>query len=53
LNALFRGFRAFLILPTYYPADFARGFGPFVDLLLTRRGARKKPPVGAALKLLI
>ena len=35
-SALFCGFRAFLVLPVYYPADLARCFGPFVDLLLTR-----------------
>lgn len=53
LSAACCGFRASPILPCYYPADFARGFGPFVDLLLTRAEERKKPPVGAALKLLI
>lgn len=37
------GFGAFLILPGYYPTVFARGFGPFVDLLLTRGEERKKP----------
>ena len=36
----------------YYPTGIARGFRPIVDLLLTRGGERKKPPVGAALKLL-
>jgi hypothetical protein len=40
------GFRAFLILRAYYPTDLARGFGPFVDLLLTRAFERKKPPGG-------
>jgi hypothetical protein len=46
------GFRAFLILPAHYPTDLARSFGPFVDLLLTRVGERKKPPLGAAANLL-
>jgi hypothetical protein len=43
LNAVRCGFRALLLLPGHYPADLARGFGPFVDLLLTRRVERKKP----------
>ncbi len=34
-------------------AYVARGFGPFVDLLLTRRLDSKKPPAREALKLLI
>jgi hypothetical protein len=42
LNALFCGFRGFLILPGYYPTDLSRGIRPFVDLLLTRRVERKK-----------
>jgi hypothetical protein len=42
-SALFCGFRGFLILPASYPTDLARGFGPFVDLLLTRREDSKKP----------
>jgi len=37
----------------YYPADLARCFRPFVDLLLTRGLERKKPPLGAALKHLM
>ncbi|NGQ92448.1 hypothetical protein G5V65_16250 [Rhodobacter sp. HX-7-19] len=52
MNAFVCGLRAFLILPTYYPADFARGFGPFVDLLLTRRGDSKKPRGEAGRKAL-
>jgi hypothetical protein len=47
------GFRAFLILPCHYPTDLTRRFRPFVDLLLTRGLERKKPPLRAALKLLI
>lgn len=46
------GFRAFLNLPAYYPADVARCFGPFVDLLLTRAEQCKEPPLGAAINLL-
>jgi hypothetical protein len=30
------------MLSAHYPADLARGFRPFVDLLLTRRGDTKK-----------
>ena len=47
------GFRAFLNLPAYYPADVARCFGPFVDLLLTRVVERKKPPMRVAANVLI
>ena len=47
------GFRAFLNLPAYYPADVARCFGPFVDLLLTRAVERKRPPCVAPRKVLI
>ena len=50
--ALFCGFRAFLILRGHYPPVFARGIHPFVDLLLTRRWERKRPPLGAALERL-
>ncbi|WP_203232283.1 hypothetical protein, partial [Gemmobacter caeruleus] len=39
----FCGFRALLILPDPYPTDLARGFRPFVDLLLTRSSDSKKP----------
>ena len=53
LDALWCGFRAFGVLLAPYPADFARGFGPFVDLLLTWKIQRKKPPGRAAIKLLI
>ena len=53
LDALFCGFRAFLILLVYYPADLARCFRPFVDLLLTRRGDSKKPRCLAGRKALI
>jgi hypothetical protein len=42
-SAFFCGFRVFLILLRYYPADLARGFGLFVDLLLTRGLDSKKP----------
>ena len=51
--AFFGGFRAVCVLHGYYPADFARGFRPFVDLLLTRRWERKKPPRRAAANVLI
>jgi hypothetical protein len=50
---VFCGSRALLILPGHYPTGIARGIRPFVDLLLTRRVERKKPPGWAALKLLI
>lgn len=43
LSALFCGFSAFLLLRAYYPADLARGFRPFVDLLLTWALDSKKP----------
>ena len=52
-SAFFCSFGAFLILRGYYPSDLARRFRPFVDLLLTRGGERKKPPMWAALKRLI
>lgn len=47
------GFRAFRVLRAYYPADLVRGIRPFVDLLLTRVGERKKPPGRAARNVLI
>jgi len=53
LGAFFCGFRAFLILLGYYPPDLARSFGPFVDLLLTRAGERKKPRLVAGRMCLI
>jgi hypothetical protein len=37
------GFRAVCVLRAYYPTGIARGFGPFVDLLLTRGLDSKKP----------
>ena len=52
-SAFFCSFRAFLILWAYYLTGIARGFRPFVDLLLTRCWESKKPPVGAARKMLI
>jgi hypothetical protein len=53
LKAVGCGFRAFLILPAYDPADLARGIRPFVDLLLTRRWDSKKPHQMAGRKALI
>ena len=52
-SASFCGFRAFLVQPGYYPTDLARGIRPFVDLLLTRGGERKKPRGEAGRKALI
>lgn len=53
LSAVCCGFRALLILPAYYPADLARCFRPFVDLLLTRRLDSKRPHQMAGRKALI
>ena len=47
------GFRPFSILLTYSPADLARSIGPFVDLLLTGGGGRKKPHQMTGRKALI
>jgi hypothetical protein len=54
LSALsFRASGAVLIRFACYPSDLARRFRPFVDLLLTCRGQRKKPPGREAIKLLM
>jgi hypothetical protein len=42
---------ALLILSGHYPAVFARGFRPFVDLLLTRGLERKRRPEGRRLSV--
>jgi hypothetical protein len=42
-----------LILLAYYPTGIARGFGPFVDLLLTRGLDSKKPHQMVGRKALI
>jgi hypothetical protein len=52
-SAVDSGFRAVCVQPGHYPADLARRFGPFVDLLLTRSLERKKPPGGAARNVLM
>ncbi len=51
-SAFFCGFRAVRVMPAPYPTGIARGFGPFVDLLLTRAEQCKEPPLGAAINLL-
>lgn len=52
-SAVFCGFRALRVLSASFPPDLARGIRPFVDLLLTRRGERKKPPGRTARNVLI
>jgi hypothetical protein len=47
------GFGALPILPGDYPTGFKRGFGPSVDIWLTRGAKRKKPPLRAARNVLI
>ena len=52
-DAFFCSFRAVCVQPGHYPADLARRFRPFVDLLLTRRLDSKKPRLVAGRKALI
>ncbi len=53
MNAGFCGFRSFPSRSAPYPTEIARGFRPFVDLLLTRAWERKNPPLRAAGNALI
>jgi hypothetical protein len=53
LSAFFCGFRAVCVLSAPYRTVFARRFGLFVDLLLTRWEDSKKPRGKAGRKLLM